>query len=282
MCLKKSEYMSFVKRLLWIVLPVVLMASCRSYEKVAYMRESGTSVAGDSTVNYTTPDPLIKVGDVLLITVNTSTPEASAAFNLPLIPSGNESTRGYTLDKGASLAMGYGMQNYLVESDGYLAFPVIGKLKVAGLHKSELVELIKSKIYPEYIKEEPMVLVRYANFMVSVLGEVSKPGQYPINNEKATLLEALAIAGDMTIYGERSNLLLVRETNGVKEMVRIDLRDKFLVHSPYFYLQQGDVIYVEPNGARSRSAGIGSAESLTISVVGTFISLATLVITLIN
>jgi polysaccharide export outer membrane protein len=170
------------------------------------------------------------------------------------------------------------MQNYLVDVEGYISFPVIGKIKAVGMTKIALTNYIKESLYPQYITEEPIVLIRFANFKVSVIGEVLRPGSFVIDNEKISLLEALALAGDMTIYGRRNSLLLIREQNGHRETIRIDMRDKNLVNSPYFYLQQNDVIYVEPNDPRARASGISAAESITISVVGTLISLTTLII----
>jgi polysaccharide export outer membrane protein len=213
--------------------------------------------------------------------VNTNTPEAAMPFNLPLIPSG-ASSQTYNLGGGANVSYGLSMQNYLVDADGYLNYPVIGRIKAAGMTKQELVSKIKSEIYPRYIKEEPIILLRYANFRVSVLGEVARAGTFTIDNEKISILEALALAGDMTIYGNRSQVLLIRELGAGRETIRIDIRDKYLTSSPYFFLQQGDVLYVEPNGPKARSSAIGSAETMSISIVGTLISLTTLLVSLLN
>ena len=133
------------------------------------------------------------------------------------------------------------------------------------------------------MKEEPIILIRYANYKVSVLGEVSRPNIYNINNERINIFEAVALAGDLTIYGRRDNVLLIRENNeGKRVSVRIDLRDAKLIDSPYYYLQQNDVIYVQPNNQKSRSTYIGQAETLSLSVISTLISITTLVVTLIN
>ena len=148
--------------------------------------------------------------------------------------------------------------------------------------KYALADLIKTKIYPRYIKEEPIISIRYANFSISVLGEVARPNTFLVNNEKISILEALATAGDLTIYGRRDNLLLVRQTPEGRQSIRIDLRDKNLIYSPYFYLQQNDVIYVQPNETKTRTSKIGSAETLSISIVGTLISLTLLIVTLVK
>lgn len=272
----------FKNTLAFFVLVVLGFSSCGSYEKVVYMQNSGKLALADSTGSGVVPGAVIKKGDVLLITINSSDPQAALPFNLPLIPVLTEKERSYSMNSGSSLSNGLGVQTYLVENDGYLNFPVIGRQYVLGLTKKELEDKLKAQIYPKYIREEPIVLIRFSNYYVSVLGEVAQPGQFYINNETTTLLEALAMAGDMTIFGERKNVLLVRDNSGKKESVRIDLTDPNLVNSPYFYLQQGDVVYVSPNGARARSSSIGSAESLTISLVGTLISLSTLIVSLVN
>jgi polysaccharide biosynthesis/export protein len=269
-----------MKQSIFILLLIALLTGCNAYEKVAYLQQAGTQAAFSATEQSAVPDPIIKVGDVLMITVNTNTPEAAIPFNLPLVPAG-ESSKSYSGGSGY-LSYGLSMQNYLVDMEGNLVYPVIGKIKVAGLRKAELAEQIKQTIYPRYITEEPIVLIRFVNYKVSVLGEVMRPGSFMIDNEKVSILEALALAGDMTIYGRRESVLLVREQNGNRETVRIDIRDKNLVNSPYFYLQQNDVLYVEPNDSRSRASAISAAESLSISIVGTLISLTTLLINILR
>lgn len=260
---------------------IVLLTGCNAYQKVAYLQQAGKQVVMSDSIQAPVPDPVIKIGDVLLITVNTNTPEAAIPFNLPLIPAG-EASKSYSAGNGSYISYGLSMQNYLVDMEGNLVFPVIGKIQVAGMTKAALAEQIKKAIYPQYIIEEPIILIRYANFKVSVLGEVMRPGSFVIDNEKVSILEALAMAGDMTIYGRRESVLLVRENNGNRETIRIDIRDRNLINSPYFYLQQNDVLYVEPNDSRARASAISSAESLSISVVGTLISIATLIINILR
>jgi polysaccharide export outer membrane protein len=260
---------------------IALLTGCNAYQNVAYLQQAGTQAVMSDSVKTPVPEPIIKVGDVLMITVNTNTPEAAIPFNLPLVPAG-ESSRTYSGGNGSYLSYGLSLQNFLVDMEGNIVFPVIGKLQVAGMTKASLANQLKEAIYPKFITEEPIILIRYANFRVSVLGEVMRPGSFLIDNEKVSILEALALAGDMTIYGRRESLLLVRENNGSRETIRIDIRDKNLVHSPYFYLQQNDVLYVEPNDSRARASAISSAESLSISVIGTLISIATLIINILR
>lgn len=269
---KKTAFLLFV---------IALLTGCNAYQKVVYLQQAGNQVIISDSAKIPVPEPIIKVGDVLMITVNTNTPEAAIPFNLPLIPAG-ESSRSYSGGNGSYISYGLSMQNFLVDMEGNLVFPVVGKMQVAGMTKTALAQQIKESIFPRYITEEPIIMVRYVNFKVSVLGEVMRPGSFMVDNEKVSILEALAMAGDMTIYGRRESVLLVRENNGHRETVRIDIRDKNLINSPYFYLQQNDVIYVEPNDSRSRASAISSAESLSISVVGTLISIATLIINILK
>lgn len=271
------KFFYIVKKNLLYLLILTVFASCKSYEKIAYLQNAGTPADMQDSIQAPIPDPVLKVGDVLIITINTNTPEAAVPFNLPLVPT-TSSSQNYNFANGSSISYGLSMQNYLIEPDGSLTFPVIGKMKVAGMTKDELAMKIKSAVYPQYITEVPIVLIRYANFTISVLGEVLHPNVYPINNEKVSIFEALAMAGDMTIYGKRDNVLLIRENNGERQAIRIDLRNKDLINSNYFYLQQNDVLYVQPNNPKSRASNISTAESLSISIVGTLISLSTLIV----
>ncbi|MDO9153090.1 MAG: polysaccharide biosynthesis/export family protein [Paludibacter sp.] len=269
-----------MKKLIIPVVLVILLASCKTSQEIVYLQGAGKPVLLSGSETYGIPDPIIKTGDILTITVNSTTPEAAVPFNLPIIPM-SRGENSYNIGSGSAIAGG-GLQNYLVDTEGKIVFPVIGKLFISGMTKSQVAELIKKRISPRYIKEEPVILIRFAGFKVSVLGEVARPNVYEIDNEKVSILEILAKAGDMTIYGQRDNILLIRETGDKRESVRIDLRDKNLINSPYYYLQQNDVIYVQPNNPRTRASAIGTAETISISVVGTLISLTSLVINLIK
>lgn len=270
-----------VKKFFLFFALILLLASCDTYKNVVYMQGAGVEVGFNDKDKALRPDATLKPGDLLTITVNTNTPEASQPFNLPLIP-GGEGMSSYSISK-TSISGGAGIQNYLVDIDGNIVFPVLGKLHVAGMKKNELINLLKNKIYPFYMKEEPIITVRFANYKVSVLGEVNRPGAYDVNNEKLDLFEAVAIAGDLTIYGRRDNVLLIRENEkGVRTTYRIDLRDKRIIDSPFFYLQQNDILYVQPNNPRARGSALGSAEALSISVVGTLISLTSLIINIVK
>jgi polysaccharide export outer membrane protein len=262
----------------YLLAAVLLLSSCKAYQKTVYLQNSGTPASYNDSASILTPDPVIKNGDLLTITVNSLTPEAAAPFNLPLIP-GGEAMKSYAIGGNASIGGSVALQNYLVDPQGNIQFPILGTLHIAGKKKSEVTELIKSKIYPAYLKEEPIIYVRFSDFKISVLGEVARPGVIPVNNEKISILEAIAQAGDLTIYGQRNNILLIRETEkGQRQTVRINLLDKRLVDSPYYYLQQNDVLYIQPNGSKSRNFFVGNTETLAVSVVGTLISLTYLIV----
>ena len=262
----------------FLILAILLLtASCTSYKKVPYLQGAETLSKDELSVINAQYIQKIMPSDLLSITVNSATPEGAIPFNLPLIPMAKLENSAYGLNSTL------GMQTYLVDTDGSIDFPILVKLAIAGLSKTEVQQLIKSKIYPLYIKEEPIITVRFVNYKVSLLGEVARPGTYQVINEKINILEALSLAGDMTLYGRRDNVLLMRENlKGEKEIIRIDMTKNDILKSPYFYLQQNDIIYVQPNKSRARTADIGSAETLLISVVGTLISLTSLIVTVLK
>ena len=248
-------------------------------KKIVYVQNAGSPVSYADTTKSKIPDPKLKVGDLLVITVNANTPEAALPFNLPLVPS--QGLTSYDPSSGSS--GGIGLQNYLIDTNGEITFPIIGKIKAVGMTKTVLSDYIKDKIHPFYIKEDPIISIRYANYKVSVLGEVVRPSVYVIQNEKINIFEAIALAGDLTIYGQRGYVLLIRENdNGKRETLRFDLRDERLINSAYYYLQQNDVLYIQPNKPKSRASGLSTAETVSISVIGTLISLTSLIVTLLK
>ena len=268
--------------MIFIFALILSLTGCKSWKEVVYVQNAGTPAQLSSQANSAIPDAKIKVGDLLIITVNTQTPEAAIPFNLPLLP-GGQGLNNYSQGQGTNVSSsGATMQNYLVDTDGNITFPVLGSISTKNLTKNQLSNYIKSRIYPHYIKEEPIVSVRYANYKISVLGEVARPNVYNVNNEVVSVFEALALAGDLTIFGKRDNVLLIRDNGGERLTVRLDLRDGNLINSEYFYLQQNDVLYVEPNAPKTRASNFSTAETITISIVGTLISLSSLVVNLLR
>ncbi|MGC9151902.1 MAG: polysaccharide biosynthesis/export family protein [Microbacter sp.] len=264
----------------FIISLALLLGACNSEKQIVYVQNAGHYPNMNDTTQIV-PKTKIKIGDLLLITVTTPTPDISIPFNPPVVPTPTTNDpRAYLNYNVTGITA---LQTYLVDAEGNITFPVVGTLHVEGLTEMELAQLIKDKIYPRYIKEEPIITIRYANYKISVLGEVNHPGVFPIVNEKVNVFEALAMAGDLTIYGQRNNVLLIREkSNGARETYRLDLNDKRLIHSPYFFLQQNDVLYVQPNGPKARSSHFSTAETLSISITGTLISLAALLVTILK
>ena len=263
-----------IRHILFIALAGALLLGCTSYKKVPYMQDPETVNAyGKEIPLY---DAKIMPKDLLSITVSTSDPQAAAPFNLT-IQTNSTASQGiqYTTSQAA-------MQQYLVNNQGEIDFPVLGKLKVGGLTKNEAESMIREKLQP-YLKETPIVTVRMANYKISVLGEVAKPGTFTVSNEKVNVLEALAMAGDMTVYGVRDNVKLIRENaQGKREIVMLDLTKSDLVLSPYFYLQQNDILYVTPNKTIAKNSGIGNATTIAISATSILVSIASLIATLVK
>lgn len=243
----------------------LLLVSCAMNKKIPYFKglESTESAVGASQ-----HEASICPDDMLQITVSGLDPEAVAPFNLPVV--------AYLSPNTNKLYQTPTFQPYLVDVNGNINFPVLGKLKVAGLKKSAAIELIERSLAP-YLKD-PIVTIQFTNYKVTVLGEVSRPGSYTISNERITLMEALGLAGDMTVFGRRDNVLLIRENSGgTKSFVRIDLNSTELLSSPYYYLQQNDVLYIEPNKTRLSSAASVNV-SLYLSALSTLASMITVIV----
>ena len=251
-----------------LFLAIYGLSSCASSKNVAYIQNSNMVDLSESAFLY---DARIMPKDVLTITVNTVNPEASAPFNLIV--------RNTLTNTSSSIGTtGGSLQTYLVSNDGTIDFPVLGTLQVGGLTKLECEKRIHDKILP-YLNanENPVVTVRMSNYKISVLGEVNRPGMFTVGNEKINIFEALAQAGDLTIYGVRNNVKLIREdAKGQKEIYTINLNDANIINSPYYYLQQNDILYVEPNKVKAQNSTVGQVTTLTFSATSILISLASL------
>ena len=217
------------------------------------------------------PSPILAPGDIIDISVMAKTQEVVIPFNTRVVQleaymrSGN--TQAVEFDLG--------------DQNGDIEFPVLGRLHVAGKSKKEVELMIQEALYPKYLSELPQVSVWIQNFTISVLGDVTRPGMFTIENERVSILDAIALAGDLSITGRRDNVLLVRvNSDGTKNIARINLNDKNLVTSPYFYLQQNDVLYVQPNKSKANSAVVvPPTTSLVFSVTSILLTIANLIIT---
>ena len=242
------------------------MFSCSS-KKIAYFRN-----IENSAIAAQVPDPIVKVGDVLSIIVSGEDPMGVAQFNLPMVL-----TATYSETVNVSNQR---LQPYIVEKDGTVNIPVLGKVVLAGLSRLQAVEAIQLKLLA-YVKK-PIVTIQYLNFKVTILGELAKPGTYQIQDEKVTLPQALGLAGDLTIYGRRDNVLLVREKiDGEKEIVRINLNEAKILSSDYYYLKQNDILYVEPNKTKLLTSS-ASAVTIPLGVISTLASLTAIIVSVAN
>lgn len=261
-------------KLIFALISLTLMISCgTSHKRVAYLQDSkGFNILEVSDSMF---DARIMPKDLITIAVSTTDPEASIPFNLTVPTVISQNSSKYLTSQPT-------MQQYLVENDGTINFPVLGTLNLKGLTKKGAETLIKSKLI-KYLKEEPIVNVRMTNFKISVLGEVHRPGSFVVTNEKINILEALAMAGDLTIYGKRDNIKLIRErSDGGKLIVELNLNKSDIITSPYYYLRQNDVLYVTPNETYSKDSNISQSKTIWISITSTLVSVATLVLSVIN
>ncbi len=234
----------------------IVFSSCVSNKKINYLQ--GSQNFSNNSSNY---EPLIQNDDLLSIFVSALDAEAAAPFNL-----------GTSYQ---SVNANFVLQNYLVDNKGNIEFPVIGTTSVAGYSVEELKILLKEKL-KKYIKD-PVLNIRISNFKVTVLGEVADPGIRTTSSQRFTLLDALALSGDMTLFGRRDNVLIIRDFQGIKTYNRVDITKADFVNSPFYYLDQNDVIYVETRQVKIDSTAIGTNITTAISIFGFAISLILLI-----
>lgn len=254
---------------------VMAAASCSTYKKINYLQDIVPDKSERIAIN---KGIVIQPKDMISIVVSSRNPELSMMFNLPVI----------SYQAGSEVVSGQGSQRllgYVVDNDGNIDFPVLGLVHAAGLTRWELANQIKSMIMEmDYIKD-PVVTVEFMNFKISVMGEVTSPGTYTIEGDKITLLQAISLAKDLTIFGRRDNVSVIREQGGERTIYQVDLRSASLFDSPAYYLQQNDIVYVEPNKVRAGQSTINENNIKSVSLwvsIGSFLtSLAVLIVNLI-
>lgn len=237
---------------------LISMGSCVAKKEMLYLQDVEGITALDAIVKV---EPKIQQNDILDINVSAIDGEAAMPFNL------YEASNTISAPKPIT---------YLVNSDGDINFPVLGKLKVEGYSTKEITNRLTEAL-AVYIKN-PIVNIRLTNFKVTVLGEVQKPGTYPVPNERISILEAIGLAGDLTIQGKRKTVVLVREQNGKRTFVDIDLTNREIMNSPYFYLAQNDVLIVEPNKSKINSSAVGANTGIILSSISFLISIVAIII----
>ncbi|EAR01104.1 polysaccharide export protein, BexD/CtrA/VexA family [Maribacter sp. HTCC2170] len=239
---------------------MLLLGSCASKKEVVYFQNTGDF---ETIVDENSFTPKFKVDDLVSIHISTLDNLASTPFNLFR----GSSEGGFRAEQ----------VDYLIDKGGEIDFPVLGKLKIAGLSPEELRVLLRKEL-SDYLKD-PIINIRLRNFTVTILGEVNRPGTYAVNGERITILEALGLASDLTIKGMRENVMVIRDFDGTKVYTRIDLTNKSAMSSPVYYLTQNDVVYVEPNQSAVSSSSLDNRATIAISIASILITSTIILIT---
>ena len=248
---------------------IAFLASCSAPKEVLYLQDIASIKEENIDKNY---EVIIHKDDLLAILVNSKDPELALPFNMPVV----------TYQIGAQTTAQQRLLGYLVDQNGDIDFPILGKIHVEGLTRMQVTELIKQKLMSEDLIKDPIVTVQFLNFKVSVMGEVTRPGTFDSSGDRITLLEALSMAGDLTIYGRRDRVAVIREKDGKRRILYHDLRSSDIFQSPCYYLQQNDIVYVEPNKAKTGQSRINSNNSVGVwlSAVSVLASITSLMVTM--
>jgi polysaccharide biosynthesis/export protein len=245
---------------------IIFASSCGTDKKITYFKNIPDTVynGARNIPSLGFSDPIIQPNDILQVSILTLDPQVNT-----VLTAGN--TTSFAIQPGSSTSpvAPTPISGLLVDNQGTIELPVVGRIKVAGLTTSVAKDSIRSKVSLYY--NSPVVNVRFANFSITILGEVARPASYVVPNEKVSILDAIGMAGDLTIFGKRENVLLIRDSLGQKQYVRFNLNSADMFSSPYFYLKQGDMIYVEPG--KSKIASTDAVKTRNISLIATGISL---------
>lgn len=256
--------------LLWAVWGLV---ACSTPARITYFQDLRPGESEQQVVAAT--EIKVRPGDKLSIIVNSRDPQLTQLFNLPYV--GQQIGQG-SVTSNATSSNSQGVSGYTVDEQGMIDFPVLGKIEIVGKNREEIAAFIKEELLAKNLVKDPVVTVEYMNLCISVLGEVASPGRYSIDRDKVTLLDAISMAGDLTIYGKREKVLVLREENGVQRVYGVNLCSaEHLYTSPVYYLRQNDVVYVEPNNVRARQATVNGNNVRSTSF---WISLASLLTTI--
>jgi polysaccharide export outer membrane protein len=259
---------SFFKKILLPSITLFSFLSCTTTKNVAYFQDLTDTTKIYSQLSSGNYEIKIQPDDIIEILVNSINADAAAPFNLGnMTPTGipsSQVTLGTSVSKPG--AGGNGRENgggYLVDKEGNIDFPILGIIKAGGLTTPQLKELLKAKL-DKYL-QDPIINIRLLNYKVTILGEVGRPSTYSIPSERITVVDAIGMAGDLTIFGKRENVLLVREENGKRNFIRLNLTSSSVFQSPYYYLKQNDIVYVEPNKSKVASTDVTQLKRITIA-----------------
>ena len=260
-----------MKHLGIFILGALLLASCATNKRAAYIQQGQTDIPTAIEQDY---QIRIKPLDRLTVTINSKDPELAAPFNAASSYNSLNGLSSYSSSSNGNL------QILTVDKEGKIQLPIIGEIDCDGLTRNELAKKIENTIRENGMVHDPIVIIQFADVKFSVLGEVARPGQFSITKDRISLFDALAMAGDLTIYGQRENVALIREENGMRTVHYFDLKNPDILTSPYFYLQQDDVVYVTPNKYKAQAGEINQNRSFYISLVSVAVSVATLLVTI--
>ena len=260
-----------MKHLGIFILGALLLASCATNKRAAYIQQVQTDIPTAIEQDY---QIRIKPLDRLTVTLNSKDPELAAPFNAASSYNSLNGLSSYSSSSNGNL------QILTVDKEGKIQLPIIGEIDCDGLTRNELAKKIENTIRENGMVHDPIVIIQFADVKFSVLGEVARPGQFSITKDRISLFDALAMAGDLTIYGQRENVALIREENGMRTVHYFDLKNPDILTSPYFYLQQDDVVYVTPNKYKAQAGEINQNRSFYISLVSVAVSVATLLVTI--
>ena len=268
-CNKMKKRNFLLCALFLLVVGTVVLSSCGSSKEVVYFQDMQP---GETEIELPPVQAItVQPEDKISIIVNSRDPQLTDLFNLPYV----SRQLGQSLKTGGiSTGTSQGVSGYTVDAEGTIDFPVLGKVHVAGLKREEIAEHIKNELITKNLVKDPVVTVEFMNLCVSVMGEVNSPGRFSIDRDRITILDALSMAGDLTIYGNRRKVMVMRQEGNVQRVYGIDLTSgNFVYTSPAYYLQQNDVVYVEPNSVRSRQSTVNGNNVRSTSF---WISLASL------
>lgn len=271
--------MKITSYLMLCCLMLIGISACNTEKQIVYLQDVDTSKTGvvDSQHSIT-----IQPKDILSIIVSCKDPELAAMFNLPQV---TYQTGSEIVASGSSGA-NQKLIGYVVDEKGFIDFPILGQIEVAGLNRWQLQDKIQKELTERNLLKDMVVTVQFMNFKISILGEVNSPGSYKIEGDKFTILEALSMAKDLTIYGKRDQVYVIREENNKRITYKVDLRSAKLFDSPAYYLKQNDIVYVQPNKVRAGQSNINEnnmkSVSLWISIASLLSSLGVLVATIID
>lgn len=257
-----------MKKFITLIFAIGLLFSCATKDDVVYFNGTNSS---DNSIGLDSYSPTYHIEDELAIIVNALDAEAAKPFNKAAVSVPMDPLDGRGRER---------LLTYRIDSEGQIDFPVLGRIKIAGMNREQATNMLEEKL-TDYIKN-PIVDIETVNYRITVLGEVVRPGTYNAVNERITILEAISLAGDLTIYGERENVLVIQDYDGKKTYTRVNLKSNDLFDSPVYYLSQNDVVYVEPNKTRAKNSAIGAQTGVILTSLSLLVSMTALVVTILN